>query len=224
MAKILLIEDDTDLAGRVCEWLSFERHTVESSPDGEDGAEKLKFYKYELVVLDLGLPGKSGIDILKEFRSAGGTTPIIILTGQNAVEEKEKGLDAGADDYLTKPFHLKELSARVRALLRRPSGLTQATLSGGKVKLDTISHTVSVNDQEVTLLPKEFALLEFLMRHPNQVFSHEALLDRVWNSESDTSPDTVYTYIKTLRKKIKSGDEPSPIKTVHGLGYKFSDS
>jgi DNA-binding response OmpR family regulator len=221
MAKLLLVEDDTDLSGRVTEWLSFEQHAVECVFDGLEASERLKFYQYELVILDWNLPKKTGIEVCKEFRGRGGSTPILMLTGKGSVDEKETGLDAGADDYLTKPFHLKELSARIRALLRRPVSFAGTTLKVGSLEIDPSSHKLTINGAEVSLLPKEYAILEFLMRHANEVFSPDALLNRVWNSESDASTDTVYTYIKTLRKKISPEAPSSIIKTVHGVGYKL---
>ena len=221
MAKLLLVEDDQDLSGRVTEWLNFEQHAVEAVFDGLEASERLKFYQYELVILDWDLPKKPGIDVCKEYRAGGGLTPILMLTGKGTVNDKELGLDAGADDYLTKPFHLKELSARIRALLRRPATFTGTTLKIGTLEIDPSSHQLTVDGKEVNLLPKEYAILEFLMRHPNEVFSPDALLNRVWNSESDASTDTVYTYIKTLRKKVSPEAPSSIIKTVHGVGYKL---
>lgn len=221
MAKILLVEDDSDLSGRIYEWLSFEQHAVECVFDGQEAAERLKIYQYELVILDWNLPGKSGIDVCQEHRASSGSTPILMLTGKNSINDKETGLDAGADDYLTKPFHLKELSARIRALLRRPVTFTGTTLKAGRLELNPSSHQLRMDGREVSLLPKEYAILEFLMRHPNEVFSPDALLNRVWNSESDASTDTVYTYIKTLRKKLSPEAPSSIIKTVHGVGYKL---
>ncbi len=223
MAKILVVEDDPDLQGRVKEWLSFEQHEVEAVADGKEAAQRLKFYKYELVILDWDLPHITGIDVCQQFRSAGGTTPIIMLTGKDTITDKLQGLDSGADDYITKPFHLKELSARIRALLRRPANISGPgnTLEAKGLVLDTAAHELTKEGQPIQLLPKEFALLEFFMRHPGEVFSPDALLDRVWNSESDSSIDTVYTYIKTLRKKISPEAPSSIIKTVHGIGYKL---
>jgi two-component system OmpR family response regulator len=171
------------------------------------------------VILDWQLPGMSGVDVLKQFRNQGGSTPVLMLTGKGNIEEKEQGLDSGADDYLTKPFHFKELSARLRAMLRRPAVTTGNQLKLRGIELDLAARKVSREGEEVHLLPKELALLEFLLRHPNEVFSPEALLDRVWHSESDSSVDTVYTTMRTLRKKISTEKSGALIKTVHGLGY-----
>lgn len=221
MAKILVVEDDESLSRMVSEWLLGEHHTVECSYDGADAAEKLKFYEFDMVILDLNLPSQGGIKILREFRGCGKTTPVLILTGQDKIEDKEIGLDSGADDYLTKPFHMKELSARVRAVLRRPASYSGDRLVSRGLELDPGNHTVKVNGNEISLLPKEFQLLEFLMRHPDQVFSADALLNRVWASASDSSIDALTTCVKRLRKKIDVEGSPSFIKTVHGVGYKL---
>lgn len=221
MAKILVVEDDAALLSDVSDWLVFEQHTVESVADGKEAEERLRFYKYDLVVLDWELPGAHGIDVCKRFRAGGGRTPILMLTGKSEIAEKELGLDSGADDYLTKPFHLKELSARIRALLRRPDTMTGNVLEVRDLKLDTNTKKLLKNEKEITLSPKEYALLEFFMRHPDEVFSQEALLERVWSSESESSIFSVYTAVKSLRKKIAEGTEKSALTTVHGLGYRL---
>ncbi len=220
VAKILFAEDDLDLAGRIEQWLTHEHHAVEIVYDGLKALENLEYFKYELAILDWGLPNMTGIDICKKYRAAGGTTPILMLTGRDQIEEKETGFDAGADDYLTKPFHMKELSARIRALLRRPTGFTGTELKVKGIELNPTSHRVTLNGTELQLAPKEFALLEFLMRHASKVVSSDQLLEHVWSSESDATSETIYTYIKTLRKKLSPGStKDSPIRTVHGLGY-----
>jgi two-component system OmpR family response regulator len=220
VAKILFAEDDLDLAGRIEHWLVHEHHALETVYDGLKAMENLQFFKYELAILDWGLPHMTGIDICKKFRAAGGTTPILMLTGRDQIEEKETGFDAGADDYLTKPFHMKELSARIRALLRRPSGFTGTELKVRTIELNTTTHKVTQGGNAVQLAPKEFALLEFLMRHASKVVSSDQLLEHVWSSDSDATSETIYTYIKTLRKKLSPGSaKDSPIRTVHGLGY-----
>jgi len=221
MAKILLVEDEPDFLMLISEWLKNEKHLVEAVENGEDALDRLRFYKYDCVILDWMLPALSGIEVCKMYRSTGGTTPILLLTAKKHVDEKEQGLDAGADDYLTKPFEMKELSARIRALLRRPQAFSGSILHVGNLMLEPNSFRVTRNGEDVALLPKEFALLEFLMRHPNQVFSAEALLDRVWSSDSEASPETIRTYIKRLRKKIDVDGQPSVLSTVHGVGYKL---
>lgn len=221
MAKILVVEDEHDLSGPIRDWLTRENHLVEVVDNGAVALDYLRVNKYDLVVLDLMLPVLSGMEVCRQFRDRGGTTPILMLTARSAVDEKEAGLDAGADDYLTKPFHLKELAARVRALLRRPTPLTGNVYKLADLVVDTAGRTVTKQGQEVHLVPKEYSLLEFLVRHAGQVFSADALLERVWESDSNAMPDTVRTHIKTLRKKIDSPDLESIIQTVHGVGYKI---
>jgi DNA-binding response OmpR family regulator len=221
MPKVLIIEDESDLAGPIQDWLTRENYTVEVVNEGNEALSRLKLFKYDVIVLDLMLPGIGGMEICQRYRSTGGNPPILMLTAKSSVEDKEAGLDAGADDYLTKPFHLKELSARLRAMLRRPAPATGKVLKLGNLSLDPTQGRATKDGQEIHLVPKEFSLLEFLMRHPNQVFSAEALLDRVWASDTLASPDTVRTHIKTLRRKIDTEGQPSWISTVHGLGYRI---
>jgi DNA-binding response OmpR family regulator len=221
MAKILVVEDDRELSGVIQDWLIAEKHSVDVVHDGREATDRLKYYQYDVAILDWELPHVSGVDICKTYRASGGTMPILMLTGRRAVESRIEGLDAGADDYLGKPFELSELSARLRALLRRPAQYGGKTLTVRSIVLETDTYRVTVDGKEVTLLPKEFALLEFLMRHPNQVFSSEALIDRVWPSDSEASPDTVRTYVNRLRKKLDVEGQSSAIRTIHGIGYKL---
>lgn len=222
MPKILVVEDDKDLLDQLDQFLSHERYEVETVTDGQEAADRLKLYQYDVVVLDWNLPSRSGIDVCKEYRDRSGVAKVLMLTGKGDISEKEAGLDAGADDYLTKPFHLLELGARVRALLRRPSKILSSKLTAGVLELDPQTHTATTNGTPLDLLPKEFSMLEFFMKNPNEVFSQEALLDRIWNSESDSSVSTVYTHVKTLRKKLAAAGCDDLIKTVHGLGYKLT--
>jgi DNA-binding response OmpR family regulator len=218
MAKILLVEDDEDLANTVRTFLLFEHHTVEHIKDGQIAHEHLRTFQYELIILDWTLPTLSGMEILRRFRELGGTTPVIMLTGHDTVEEKERGLDSGADDYLTKPFQLKELGARLRALLRRSPAVSNSNaLKAGNITIDTQKYRVTVNGEPVTLVPREFQLLEFFMRHPNQVLSPEALLNRVWPSDSEATTEALRTALKRLRKKVDPGG--NLLRTVHGVGY-----
>ncbi|HEY9792252.1 MAG TPA: response regulator transcription factor [Candidatus Obscuribacterales bacterium] len=221
MAKILIVEDEIDLSEPVRAYLEGEHHLVEVVGDGNEAMERLRFYKYDVIILDWMLPGTSGLEVCKSFRASGGTTPVLMLTSRKQWQDKVAGLDSGADDYLTKPFEVQEISARIRALLRRPQSLNANVLTARNVVLEPGSFKVTRDEQDVALLPKEFALLEFFMRHPGQVFSAEALLDRVWSSESEASPETIRTYIKRLRQKIDTEGQPSLISTVHGVGYKL---
>lgn len=221
MAKILLVEDDPEVCEVVADWLVDEHYTVDVVNNGAEAVERLRFDKYDVLIFDWQLPDLTGIEICKKFRSKGGNTPVLMLTGKSEIVDKETGLDAGADDYLTKPFHPRELSARVRALLRRSGDLKQNVLTCGDLELDPQGFKVTKGGKEVALLPKEFALLEFFLRHPNQVFSPEALLDRVWSAESEASPDTIRVHITKLRGKIDNEGQPSMIKTIHRQGYKW---
>lgn len=219
MAKVLIVEDDIPVAETVEECLKLEHHLVEKLHTGEDAVECLKAFEYDLIVLDWKLPGVSGTQVCEQFRSHGGKTPILMLTVNDEVSQKATGLDAGADDYLTKPFHPKELIARVRALLRRPPDSSiEKVLKIGKIVVDPITHRVTKNGEEVLLQPMEFALLEFLFRHPNQAFTTEALLERVW-WDCDSDVDAIYTSIKRLRQKLEIPGEQPLIKTIRGTGY-----
>lgn len=221
MAKILVVDDDNDLAGMLEDTLTFEHHAVERVSDGSEAAYLLRVCKYDAIVLDWDLPGMSGIEICKSLRDTGNTTPVLMLTGKGALDDKEAGLDAGADDYLTKPFQAREFSARIRALLRRSAGLTTNILKVRDLELDPASFRVTKGGQELKLVQREFQLLEFFMRHTNKVFSAEALLDRVWASDSDASPEAFRTCLTRLRKKIDTQGQESLITTMHGVGYRM---
>jgi DNA-binding response OmpR family regulator len=226
MPKILLIEDDEVMAAAIHDSLCVQNHEVEMLTSGEDGLDRLRFYEYDLIICDWGLPGEvSGIDICKAFRTRGGTTPVLMLTGKSSVDEKEHGLDAGADDYLTKPFHIKELNARVRALLRRSgSGAGSDKLRFGNLEFDERAFRCMKDDQELAFTAKELQVLHFLMRNPDRMFTPEALIERVWPASSDVNPELIRTYVKKLRSKIDDEGKPSRITNVPGLGYRFDST
>lgn len=222
VAKILLVDDDQALTKMVRDWLVFDHHQVEIASDGNDGLYKILTYAYDIIILDLNMPGKDGIEICSQYRAKGGQCPILMLTGRDKIEHKEEGFNSGADDYLTKPFHMKELTVRIQALLRRARTVAEKSYSWGDVKLDSTSFKVTKGDTEVKLLPKEFGLLEFLMSNPNRVFTPDAILDRLWASESDATSNAVITCISRIRTKLDDkGTKNSIIKTVHGVGYRF---
>ena len=179
MAKVLVVEDDADTGATIKDLLVLESHTVEVVADGSEASNRLQQYDYDLVVLDWELPDKTGVEVLKEYRDNRGKTPVLMLTGRSDFTDKETGLDTGADDYLTKPFHPREFGARVRALLRRPKVVESESLELAGISLDTRTRMVKLSGKELDLRPKEYALLEFLMRHPNETFSPETLLKRI---------------------------------------------
>lgn len=220
MARILIVEDEESIAEGVRRYLLFDQHKIETCNRGDTAFELISSTMYDLIILDWELPGLNGIDLLSKFRKQGGNAPVLMLTGKSSVPDKEKGLDSGADDYLAKPFDVKELGARVRALLRRPAQIAGKILSCGALELDQSLHRAVKDGAPIQLLPKEYLLLEFFMRHPNQVFSVEVLLTQLWTSTSEeeaSSPDAVRTTLKRLRKKIDP--DQKLIKTVHGVGY-----
>ncbi len=219
MAKILVVDDDVALCGVIDTWLKFQHHVVECVHTGQQAEELLALYEYDLIVLDWALPDTSGVEICKAFRRKGGTTSIIMLTGKRDVVEKEMGLDAGADDYLTKPFEMRELSARLRALMRRPTTVSENLLTAGDVTLDLKTHIVTKCGETLKLYPKDFSLLEYLMRRPNQVCSPQSLINHIWRSEEGVGPDAVRTCVRRLRKQIDTEGKQSLIENIHGVGY-----
>ena len=219
MPKILVVDDNADLADNIRQWLLMEQHSVDVCNDGLAGLEYLRAYQYDVIILDWTMPKMTGIEVLKQFRSLKGGTPVLMLTGRRSVDDKEEGLDAGADDYLTKPFEMRELSARIRALLRRPQAQPSNSLTVADIVLDREMRRVSKNGLELKLMPKDFAILELLMSYPNKVFSAETLIERIWSSESDASPEVVRKHINRIRTQIDSEGKASLIRTVHGVGY-----
>lgn len=215
--KALIVEDDLILAEAMAEWLKSKNFDCDVVHKGNEAAEWFARYKYDIAVVDWQLPGLPGIEVIRQYRQRKGTCAILMLTGKDADEEKELGLDAGADDYLTKPFSYIELGARIRALLRRPSSFVHETLAAGPLVLDFAQHTVRKNGTEIHLTANEFAVLQFFLRHPNEVLDNEALILRIWGSEADVSTDAVYSCIKRLRKKLGN----TTIENVHGVGYKL---
>jgi DNA-binding response OmpR family regulator len=221
MAKILLVEDNEALCMAFEAYFTAEHHVVDAVTSGDEGLERALYCSYEVIVLDWDLPGISGLEICKRFRERGGMTPILMLTGKNLIKEKTAGLDSGADDYLTKPFEMPELSSRIRALLRRPAVVQTTLLRALDLEVDPTTASVKKAGLDVHLLPKEFALLEFFMRHPEQPFNAQALVERVWSTDSEISAECIRPYINRLRAKIDTADRPSFIQTLRGKGYVF---
>jgi DNA-binding response OmpR family regulator len=221
MTKILLVEDDQQLAMQIKEWLTLEHYTVDVANDGADGLQLFEHNLYDLSILDWQLPSMSGIEICQRIRATRPDALVMFLTGRVEIEDKEAGFNIGADDYLTKPFNLKELSARVRALLRRIGTKQTPVLKVHDLELHSESFHVTKAGMALTLLPKEFVLLEFFMKHPGQVYNAKALLKSLWPADSDAGEDTVRTHIKNLRRKISGPDQQCSLINVFGVGYKL---
>jgi len=223
MPQILFVEDDKDLSAVVNEWLTADGYTVELAHDGLTGWEFLRQYNYDVVILDWNLPGLSGPEMCNRYRAGGGVAPVIMLTAKSQITEKMEGFDSGVDDYLTKPFNLKELSARLRALLRRPQAVVTNVIINGYIELDVVKRRITKGGVEVHLLPRDFELLEFLMRHLDEVFSSEALLQRIWGSDAEATSDALRTSIKRLRQKLdlSDSDAQSFIENIPRVGYRL---
>lgn len=220
MAKILIVEDDPAIASDLRDVLALEQHTIELIDNGEDALSLLQMSSFDLIILDWGLPGKTGIEILTELRAAGNSTSILMLTARDQIEHKEVGFDAGADDYLAKPFHIKELRARVKALLRRSHQYVGNELEYKHIVLDLSGHRVRVSDSEELLNAREFALLSLLLKNQGQIFTLDGLIASVWESDSDVTYDAVRQCVARLRKKIDLPNLPSIITTIAGTGYR----
>lgn len=201
MAKILIVEDDRELASIVRSFLEFDNHSVEVFHTGGQGRAKLLGSQYNLIILDWEIPEISGIEMLQEYRQKGGSAPVLMLTGKDQVEDKEAGLDCGADDYLTKPFDMKELGARIRALLRRSKGTVSTAPQLGDIALDGIAHRAVQGDKSVALTPREYQFLEFVAGHPEQL-SAEKYIEQIWAGDADVTVDMLKTIVKRLRKKL----------------------
>lgn len=219
MPKILLVDDDVRLAEQIRDFLALEDYVVEIAHNGADAIQLLSAFQFDLVILDWELPDTSGLALCKNLRANGVKSPILFLTGRDSIDDKADGLNEGADDYMTKPFHAKELSARLRACLRRPAIYHFDTFMAGDLLLEQRQRRLTKSGKEIHLRPKEYALLEYLMRHPNQYFSSKQLIENIWDSDNETSEETIRTSIKTLRKKIAGDSEDCLIKTAIGFGY-----
>lgn len=223
--KVLLVEDQKKIAGFVCAGLRERGFVVEHCGDGETGFERASDGNYDVIVLDIMLPGRDGLSILKSLRKAGNATPIILLTARNELDDRIGGLSLGADDYLGKPFFVEELIARIQALMRRVSGERQNVLVVGDLRLDRISHEVTWCGETVDLTGREFNLIEYLMRSPGRVFTRTEILEHVWGYDFDPTTNVVDVCIQRIRKKIASigaiADGESPIESVRGVGYRF---
>jgi DNA-binding response OmpR family regulator len=220
--RILLVEDDERIAEALAEDLTDEHYVVEVVYDGEMGWECIDSFDYDLILLDLMLPKMDGITLCRKLRAAGNTTPVLMLTARDTVSDRVVGLDAGADDYLVKPFHLQELSARIRALLRRGETMLPPVLEWQGIQLDPNLCEVTYGGKDIALSPKEYSLLELFMRNERRVFSRAQIIDQLWSFDSTPGEATVKAHIRGLRQKLKAaGAPPDLIETVYGLGYRL---
>lgn len=219
--RILIVEDDHKIAAALKRGLEQEKFAIDVEYDGESGYGSASTLSYDLIILDLMLPGMDGEQICKKLRAEKIHTPIIMLTAKSAINDRVGGLNAGADDYLSKPFSFEELLARVRALLRRPKETITDQLNVEDLSLNTLSFSVSRNNSPIQLTSKEFALLEYLMRNKGQILPKENIIEHVWDFDADILPNNVEVYVGYLRNKIDKPFKKPLIHTVRGFGYKI---
>jgi DNA-binding response OmpR family regulator len=219
--RILVVEDEHKIANSIKKGLEQEKYAVDVAYDGKEGLDFATTEDYDIIILDRLLPGIDGVEITRVLRGKNIHTPIILLTAKGQVSDRVEGLDAGADDYLNKPFAFVEFLARIRALIRRPKSTTNSTLYVGDLLLNTITYEVKRGEKIIHLSNKEFSLLEYLMRHPNIIVTKEQIINHVWNYDANVLANTVEVYIKHLRNKIDPLGRNPLIHTVRGFGYKI---
>jgi DNA-binding response OmpR family regulator len=217
--RILVIEDEEKVGSFIKKGLEQSAYTVDWAPTGEEGLELARANEYHAVVLDLMLPGKDGLTVVREMRARGFSAPVLALTARDSLEDRVQGLDSGCDDYLPKPFAFDELLARLRALLRRSTNQRSPRMEYAGVVLDPVTRKVSRNGRPVELTNKEYALLEMLMRNPGQVYTRTSLMESVWGYDFDNTSNVLEVYMNFLRKKIDRADEKKLLHTVRGVGY-----
>lgn len=221
--RILVVEDEPKLAAVVQKGLEAKGYAVDTIGDGQEALTRILVHgaDYDLIILDLMLPSKTGNEICTEVRAQGVTVPILILTARNETEHKVELLLAGADDYMVKPFSFDELLARIQAILRRPTESLPAILTGGDLELDPVAHTLKRDGEEIPLTLKEFRIIEYFLRHPNQVINREDLLTHLWDFNYEAFSNVVDVHIKNLRQKLDQKDAPSIVETIRGIGYRL---
>jgi DNA-binding response OmpR family regulator len=219
--KILVVEDDRKVAGFIEQGLREEGYAVDVAPDGEEGTMLAHVYDYDVIILDVMMPKKTGLQVASELRREGRGTPILMLTARDTTEDIVRGLDVGADDYLTKPFRFDELLARVRALVRRGGAKRTELLTYGPLELDRLKHKVHVKGKPLDLSPKEFHLLEHFLLRPEEVVRRTELLEKVWDMHFDPESNVVDVHVGNLRRKLKKAADAELIHTVRGVGFKL---
>ncbi|HEY9596940.1 MAG TPA: response regulator transcription factor [Cyanophyceae cyanobacterium] len=221
--KILLVEDDSRISSPLAKDLRYQHHTVDIAQDGMEGWEYAQSTEYDLILLDLMLPRLDGVSLCQRLRAAKCNALILMLTAKDTTSDRVIGLDAGADDYLVKPFKLEELAARIRALARRSRDLIPPVLTQGKLKLDPATQAVTYDDNLLALTPKEYLMLEYFMRRPGQVLTQSALLDKLWEFDQESGKGALRTHLNNLRNKLRAAGSPGNlIETVYGMGYRLS--
>lgn len=218
--RVLVVEDEAEIADFLVRGLREEGFTVERAADGQDGWHRLSTETWDVILLDWWLPGTDGLTLLHRYRQAGGITPVLFLTARDAVSDRVRGLDGGADDYLCKPFAFEELLARVRSLARRPDRRAGTVLTLGDVKVDLVTHRAERGGMRLELTAKEHALLVLFLRHPGQVLTRTRIYEQVWDERYDGVSNTLEVHVMELRKKLEA-DGPRLIRTVRGRGYVF---
>lgn len=221
--RILLVEDEIKLAKAIKRALELQKYTVDIAYEGETGLDLAIGESYDLIILDLMLPKIDGLEICRQIRKEKTDTPVLMLTAKGQTDNKITGLDAGADDYMVKPFSFEELFARIRALVRRSSNTTDSVLKVKNLSLDTITYKVKRGGRLIELSAKEFSILEYLMRHKNSVVTREQIVNHVWNYDANILPCTVEVHIKHLRDKIEAPFNSPLIRTVRGFGYEIGE-
>jgi two-component system OmpR family response regulator len=221
--KILVVEDDKKLGGFLRKGLEAQGFVVDLSADGDEGLTLATTRSYDALVLDIMLPGRDGLSILRNLRDRHSTIPVILLTARSALNERLDGLNLGADDYLTKPFYIEELVARLHAVLRRASGQQQNLLQHGNILVDLLTREVRRGGETIELTAREFALLTYLLRAPGRTFTRTQICEHVWNYHFDPGTNLVDVYVQHLRKKLGSEAGPPLIETVRGVGYRIPE-
>ena len=220
--RVLVVEDETALREQLAARLKQDGHVVDAAADGREGLYFATDYPLDIAIIDLGLPQLSGIEVIRRLRAAGKTFPILILTARGSWQDKVQGLEAGADDYLVKPFEMEELLARLKALLRRAAGWTQSVLRCGPVALDTGAQTVHLHERELELTTFEYKVLEYLMLHAGQVVSKTELTDHLYEQDFERDSNVIEVFVGRLRRKLDPDNQLQPIETLRGRGYRLT--
>lgn len=220
--RLLIVEDETELREQLNEYLSLQGYAVDCAANGEDGLFIGREYPIDIAVVDIGLPKISGVEMIRALRAEGKVFPILILTAHGRWQDKVEGLDAGADDYLVKPFHIEELNARLKALIRRAAGVAKSVISFGPINIDMSAQQVSVNDEQLELTAYEYKVLEYLTLNAGEVISKTVLTEHIYDQDFDRDSNVIEVFIGRLRRKLDPTNTLKPIETLRGRGYRFT--